>query len=62
MLSLDTRESLDEFVLKPATQGTIVKCRITRDKRGVDRSVYPTYYLHMEREDGKKVSINVLFA
>lgn len=53
-MSLDTRESLDEFVLKPATQGTIVKCRITRDKRGVDRSVYPTYYLHMEREDGKK--------
>ncbi|CAI9738555.1 Hypothetical predicted protein [Octopus vulgaris] len=54
MYPSDTRESLDEFVLKPAQQGSIIKCRITRDKRGVDRSVYPTYYLHMEREDGKK--------
>jgi hypothetical protein len=34
-----------------------MKCRITRDKKGIDRGVYPTYYLHLEREDGKKVSI-----
>ena len=33
-----------------------MKCRITRDKKGIDRGVYPTYYLHLEREDGKKVS------
>lgn len=45
---------LDRFVLAPAPQGGSVRCRITRDKKGVDRSVYPTYYLHMERDDGRK--------
>ena len=33
-----------------------MKCRITRDKKGIDRHAYPTYYFHFEREDGKKVS------
>ena len=32
-----------------------MKCRITRDKKGLDRGIYPTYYLHLEREDHKKV-------
>ncbi|XP_078582261.1 tubby-related protein 3-like isoform X1 [Branchiostoma floridae x Branchiostoma japonicum] len=48
-------DNLEEFVLKPAPQGHTVKCRITRDKKGMDRGVFPTYYLHMERDDGKKV-------
>jgi len=43
-------------VLRPATQKVTMKCRITRDKKGVDRGMYPTYYLHLEREDGRKVS------
>lgn len=50
----DMTENLDEFVLKPAPQGVTIKCRITRDKKGVDRGMYPTYFLHMEREDSKK--------
>ncbi|XP_077449354.1 tubby protein isoform X1 [Stigmatopora argus] len=48
-------EDLEEFSLRPAPQGVRVKCRITRDKKGMDRGMYPTYYLHLEREDGKKV-------
>ncbi|XP_068594810.1 tubby protein homolog [Brachionichthys hirsutus] len=48
-------EDLEEFCLRPAPQGVRVKCRITRDKKGMDRGMYPTYYLHLEREDGKKV-------
>ena len=40
---------------RPAPQGTAVKCRITRDKKGMDRGMYPTYFLHMEKDDGKKV-------
>ncbi|XP_051819927.1 tubby protein homolog isoform X5 [Antechinus flavipes] len=48
-------EDLEEFALRPAPQGITIKCRITRDKKGMDRGMYPTYYLHMEREDGKKV-------
>uniref|UniRef100_A0A4W4GZ44 Tubby-like protein n=1 Tax=Electrophorus electricus TaxID=8005 RepID=A0A4W4GZ44_ELEEL len=46
---------LEEFTLRPAPQGVTVKCRITRDKKGMDRGMYPTYYLHLERDDGKKV-------
>ncbi|EDV19714.1 uncharacterized protein TRIADDRAFT_33067, partial [Trichoplax adhaerens] len=38
-----------------APQDTTIKCRISRDKKGVDRGIYPTYYLHLEREDGKKI-------
>ena len=48
-------DDLEEFSLRPAPQGVRVKCRITRDKKGMDRGMYPTYYLHLEREDGKKV-------
>ena len=49
------QEELEEFALRPAPQNKDVKCRITRDKRGLDRGMYPTYYLHLEREDHKRV-------
>ncbi|XP_064423143.1 tubby protein homolog [Latimeria chalumnae] len=48
-------DDLEEFAVRPAPQGVTIKCRITRDKKGMDRGMYPTYYLHLEREDGKKV-------
>ncbi|XP_005578769.2 tubby protein homolog isoform X2 [Macaca fascicularis] len=48
-------QDLEEFALRPAPQGITIKCRITRDKKGMDRGMYPTYFLHMDREDGKKV-------
>lgn len=47
--------NLEEFVLQPAPRGVTVKCRISRDKKGMDRGLYPTYFMHMEREDGKKI-------
>ncbi|XP_062919445.1 tubby protein homolog isoform X2 [Mobula hypostoma] len=47
--------NLEDFAFKPAPQGTVVKCRITRDKKGMDKGIFPTYYLHMERDDGKKI-------
>lgn len=47
-------DDLEEFVLQPAQQGVTVKCKVTRDKRGMDRGLYPTYYLHLDNE--KKVS------
>nr|XP_056707464.1 tubby protein homolog isoform X4 [Euleptes europaea] len=49
-------DDLEEFAVRPAPQGATVKCRITRDKKGMDRGMYPTYYLHLEREDGVPVS------
>ncbi|KAL0191735.1 hypothetical protein M9458_014433, partial [Cirrhinus mrigala] len=43
-------DNLEEFVLQPAQQGVTVKCKVTRDKRGMDRGLYPTYYLHLDNE------------
>jgi hypothetical protein len=50
-------EDLDKFVYTPAPNGLgDIQCRITRDKRGVERGLFPTYYMHAERPgDGKKV-------
>lgn len=55
-------DDLEEFAVRPAPQGVTVKCRITRDKKGMDRGMYPTYYLHLEREDGKKVIKHIFLA
>uniref|UniRef100_A0A8C7YK30 TUB like protein 3 n=1 Tax=Oryzias sinensis TaxID=183150 RepID=A0A8C7YK30_9TELE len=52
---LSEMSNLEEFVLSPAPRGVTIKCRISRDKKGMDRGLYPTYFMHMEKEDGKKV-------
>lgn len=51
----DVMGNLDTFVLQPAMQRVHYKCRITRDRKGMDRGLYPTYFLHLERDYGKKV-------
>uniref|UniRef100_T1JB91 Tubby C-terminal domain-containing protein n=1 Tax=Strigamia maritima TaxID=126957 RepID=T1JB91_STRMM len=51
----DMLEDLSSFVVEPAPQGSLLKCRITRDRKGMDRGLFPTYYLHLEKEDGKRV-------
>lgn len=33
-------DNLDAFVLEPAPQGSVVKCRITRDRKGMDRGEF----------------------
>ncbi|XP_008278189.1 tubby-related protein 1 [Stegastes partitus] len=43
-------DNLEKFVMQPAPQGVTVKCRVTRDQRGMDKSLYPTYYLHLDNE------------
>ncbi|XP_010887171.2 tubby protein homolog [Esox lucius] len=48
-------EDLEQFALRPAPRDTTIQCRITRDRRGVEKGMYPTYYLHLEKEDGKRV-------
>ncbi|XP_014260295.1 protein king tubby [Cimex lectularius] len=47
--------NLEKFVLESAPQQIQYKCRITRDRKGMDRGLYPTYFLHLEREFGKKI-------
>ncbi|XP_045026624.1 LOW QUALITY PROTEIN: protein king tubby-like [Daphnia magna] len=51
----DIQENLDQFVFQAAPKESQMKCRITRDRKGMDRGLYPTYFLHLEREDGKKI-------
>ncbi|KAK5622458.1 hypothetical protein CRENBAI_003233 [Crenichthys baileyi] len=43
-------DDLETFVMEPAPQGLTVKCRVTRDQRGMDKSLYPLYYLHLDNE------------
>uniref|UniRef100_A0A1I8IQH2 Tub domain-containing protein n=1 Tax=Macrostomum lignano TaxID=282301 RepID=A0A1I8IQH2_9PLAT len=47
---------LGDFALQPAGRDAAgsLKCRISRHSRGMDGSRYPTYYLHLERDDGKR--------
>ncbi|KAL7289908.1 hypothetical protein TKK_0016298 [Trichogramma kaykai] len=47
--------NLEQFVLQPANKKMHYKCRITRDRKGMDRGFYPTYFLHLERDYGKKI-------
>ncbi|KAF2903136.1 hypothetical protein ILUMI_03053 [Ignelater luminosus] len=51
----DVEGNIEKFVVQPAPQKVLFKCRITRDRKGMDRGLYPTYFLHLEREYGKKV-------
>ncbi|KAH1180925.1 hypothetical protein KIL84_001859 [Mauremys mutica] len=39
----------------PGAPGVTVRCRISRDRKGVDKGVFPFYYLHLERDDGRKL-------
>ncbi|XP_029934224.1 tubby protein isoform X2 [Myripristis murdjan] len=48
-------EDLEKFALRPAPRDVTIQCRVTRDRRGVEKGIYPTYYLHMEKDDGKRV-------
>ncbi|XP_061688316.1 tubby-related protein 1-like [Syngnathoides biaculeatus] len=43
-------DNLEKFVMEPAPQGATVKCRVTRDQRGMDKSMYPLYYLHLDND------------
>lgn len=44
---LDAKELL-RFATKVIPPNQVFQCSIIRDKRGIDRSLYPTYYLHLQ--------------
>uniref|UniRef100_A0A8C9M9F8 Tubby-like protein n=1 Tax=Panthera tigris altaica TaxID=74533 RepID=A0A8C9M9F8_PANTA len=48
-------ENLEDFAYSPAPRGITVKCRITRDKKGMDRGLFPTYYMHLEKDENRKI-------
>ncbi|VDD91915.1 unnamed protein product [Enterobius vermicularis] len=41
--------------MTPALRDMTYRCRITRDKKGVDRGIYPTYYLHLEQDQKNRI-------
>ncbi|XP_047404968.1 tubby-related protein 3 [Sciurus carolinensis] len=48
-------ENLEDFAYSPAPRGITVKCRITRDKKGMDRGLFPTYFMHLEKDENRKI-------
>lgn len=36
------------FATQPVPERKTYQCVIIRDKRGLDRSFYPTYYIHLQ--------------
>uniref|UniRef100_A0A915CNZ3 Tubby C-terminal domain-containing protein n=1 Tax=Ditylenchus dipsaci TaxID=166011 RepID=A0A915CNZ3_9BILA len=51
----DIVNNLDQFVMEPTKKNVTLKCKITRDKKGVDKGMFPIYYLHLEKSDGRRV-------
>ena len=48
-------DNVEDFSFRPAPQDEQIKCRISRDRKGIDNRAYPVYYLHLERDGQKKV-------
>ncbi|KAL5108139.1 hypothetical protein TcWFU_008927 [Taenia crassiceps] len=48
-------DDVEEFITSPAPKGVTVCCRISRDKHGLEGGLFPSYFLHLERqEDGRR--------
>lgn len=54
LLAPDPRliSDLEEYVLRPAVRGCTMQCCISRDKRGIDKGMFPFYYLYLEAING----------
>lgn len=48
-------EDMEAYVLLPAARDHMVQCRIVRNKHGMDKGMFPSYYLYLEAEDGVAV-------
>ncbi|XP_029780380.1 tubby-related protein 2 isoform X1 [Suricata suricatta] len=47
-------EDMEAYVLRPALYGRTMRCLITRDRRGIDKGMFPFFYLYLELADGRK--------
>uniref|UniRef100_A0A8R1HZF5 Tubby-like protein n=1 Tax=Caenorhabditis japonica TaxID=281687 RepID=A0A8R1HZF5_CAEJA len=48
------KKNLRDFVSLPGTEHCLYKCTITRQKSGMDKGMFPTYYLHLEEVDSER--------
>lgn len=46
--SVLTNKEMLAFVTQAISPETTLQCSIIRDKKGIDRSLYPTYYMHLQ--------------
>nr|XP_021483047.1 tubby-related protein 2 isoform X3 [Meriones unguiculatus] len=53
-------EDMEAYVLLPAPRDHMVQCRIVRNKHGMDKGMFPSYYLYLEAEDGVAVRFSPL--
>lgn len=54
---LGDTENLEDFAYRPAPRGVTMTCRITRDKKGMDRGLFPTYFMHLEKSKNEKIFV-----
>ncbi|XP_075408321.1 tubby-related protein 3 [Tenrec ecaudatus] len=47
-------ENLEEFAYSPAPRGITIKCRIIRNKNRMERRLFPTYYMFLEKDKNQK--------
>nr|XP_039322804.1 tubby-related protein 2 [Saimiri boliviensis boliviensis] len=47
-------EDKKAYVLRPVLQGIRMQCYINRDNHGVDKGLFPLYYLYLENPNGLK--------
>ncbi|KAG7506793.1 hypothetical protein JOB18_015652 [Solea senegalensis] len=55
-------EDVQRFAFSPAPRDVTIRCRITRDRSGVIKGFNVIYCLHLEKEDGNRVSDVFLMA
>jgi hypothetical protein len=56
LTSVMTNSELQDFVTQTLSPSQVFQCSIMRDKRGIDRSLYPTYFMYLQsvvNADGK---------
>lgn len=54
-----TNEELLLFATQQISPQTTLQCTIIRDKKGIDRSLYPTYYMHLQGKGEQFISIQL---
>ncbi len=54
-----SNEELLLFATQPISPQTTLQCTIIRDKKGLDRSLYPTYYMHLQGMSCKRKQLMI---
>lgn len=53
LMSILNNQELLQFATAIVPKNKIYQCTIIRDKKGIDRSFYPTYYMHLQGKQSR---------